>query len=198
MRWFAVPVAPIGIGGGHGPVSSLPYPLAGYGLIAVTGVPEAFAADSSFAGGHFLIRTWIPAGAAITSAWTAVKTGGTYASGSPNQLALYDESGVQVALTADDATLWANSGWRGGPLVGGPLPAADEGRWAYLGMVSNGFTGTLLPYAPAGAHDAWFDSAVTPGPRRVIYNGSSGAMPTSFDPMSYGSPTSYMPLAGLS
>jgi hypothetical protein len=173
------------------------YPLAGYGLLAASGVPEAFNTPSSYGSGVFACRVWIPAGAAITSLWTAVLAGGTYSSGGPNQLGLYDDDALQVALTADDPTLWSAAGWRGGALAGGPIPAQTVGRFVYLLTIANGYSGLQLPFGPAGSHGAWFATGPGTTKRRAIYN-NVASMPASFDPSSYGSATSYEPLVGVS
>ncbi|MEU8379791.1 hypothetical protein AB0C32_11440, partial [Streptosporangium sp. NPDC048865] len=182
VRW-ADPAA----GGG---ADSPAYPLSGYGLLAASGDPAAFLGNSNASNGTiFMARVWIPAGVVATSLWAAVRTGGSYsATGTPNQLALYDAAGNQVAITADDPTLWSAAGWRGGALPA-PVAAQGFGRWAYIGLIVGGYT-VGLPY-PTGVddqHAPWFSGGVGVTARRAMYSGGS-SLPASFNPTSYGTAT---------
>ncbi|MGW4426441.1 hypothetical protein [Streptosporangium sp. NPDC004631] len=178
------------------------YPPAGYGLLAMSGTPESFMLGSSPSNNTATgACVWIPAGVAITNLWAAVRAGGTYsASGTPNRLGLYDDNGAQVALTPDDSTLWTAAGWRGGALTGGPIAAQGAGRWVYVLAIVGGMSGVTVPY-PSAANDAnspWFDVGVSVARRRAFYTGGVVAMPASFDPTGYGTPTTYVPLLGVS
>lgn len=196
-RWFAVPVGTAD-SGSEGTGEGQVFPLeAGYGLIAASGVPEAFAGSGTFdAGVIFAARVWVPGGRAITSAWAAVRTSGTYTIGSPNQLGVYDDAGVQLATTTDDPTLWAAVGWRGGELVGGPI-LGDIARFVYVLIIATGFTGVSLPFAPAGSQEGWFVTGLAGGNRRAMFQ-PAGALPALFNPVGYGTATSFLPQVGLS
>lgn len=196
-RWFAVPVAASTENGGVVSDGG-PYPLSAYGLLSASGLPEAFTVASSFDSGvTFASRVRVLAGVEISSLWVAVRTAGVYTSGTPNQLGLYDDAGVQLGVTADDATLWAVSGWRGGELVGGPVPSAAEERYVYILILAKGFSGISIPYAPAGSHQDWFTRGPAGGNQRAMYS-SAGSLPASFDPASYGTATSFLPMVGIS
>lgn len=178
------------------------YPPAGYGLLAMSGMPEAFMLGSGPSNNTVVgARVWIPAGVAITSLWAAVRAGGTYStSATPNQLGLYTDPGVQVALTPDDSTLWTQAGWRGGALVGGTVAAQSAGRFVHVLAIVGGMSGVTVPY-PSAANDAnspWFDLGVGVTKRRAFYTAGVVAMPASFDPTAYGTPTTYVPLVGVS
>ncbi len=194
-RWFAVPA----ISGGGVATVGATFPLKeGYGLLAASGDPTAFAEGSGFGSGTiFATRLWVPAGVAITSLWAAVQTGGTYTSGSPNQLGLYDDDGLQLGFTADDAALWSVSGWRGGALAGGPVGAQGAGRMVFILILATGYTGIVIPYGPAGAHASWYAVGPSVTKRRAMFV-SASALPASFDPTSYGTPTSFEPMVGVS
>ena len=191
VRWADPPTG--------GASDSPAFPLSGYGLLAASGDPSGFLANSNATNNSiFLARVWIPAGVVVTSLWAAVRTGGSYsATGTPNQLGLYTDAGVQVAITPDDPTLWSASGWRGGALPA-PVPAESAGRWAYIGLIVGGYT-VGLPY-PTGvddAHASWFSGGVGATPRRAMY-ASGSSLPASFNPTSYGTPTTYLSLVGVS
>jgi hypothetical protein len=173
------------------------FPLAGYGLLAASGVPEAFSQSGGIGDGQlYAIRTWIPAGVAITSLWVAVQTGGTYTSGAGNRLGLYDDTGAQVGLTPDDSTLWSAGGWRGGAVAGGPIAGQGSGRFVYILIGQVGFSGITIPYAVAGSGAPWFSAGVGVTKRRCLY--TFAALPGSFDPTSYGTSSSFLPLVGVS
>lgn len=178
------------------------YPPAGYGLLAMSGMPEAFMLGSGPSNNTVVgARVWIPAGVAITSLWAAVRAGGTYsASGTPNCLGLYTDPGVQVALTPDDSTLWTQPGWRGGALIGGTVAAQGTGRWVYVLAIVGGMSSVTVPY-PSAANDAnapWFDVGVGVTRRRAFYAPGVTSMPGLFDPTAYGTPTTYVPMVGVS
>lgn len=191
VRWADPPAG--------GASDSPAFPLSGYGLLAASGDPSGFLANSNATNNSiFMARVWIPAGVVVTSLWAAVRTGGSYsATGTPNQLGLYTDAGVQVAITPDDPTLWSASGWRGGALPA-PVPAESAGRWTYIGLIVGGYT-VGLPY-PTGvddAHASWFSGGVGATPRRAMY-ASGSSLPASFNPSSYGTPTTYLSLVGVS
>ncbi len=174
------------------------FPLAGHGLLAASGTPEAFNITSGYGSGVFVARVWIPAGVAITSVWLAVQAGGTYTSGAPNQLGVWaDAGGAPLKTTADDNTLLAAAGWRGGALSGGAIAAQGSGRFVYIGVVASNWSGVSIPYAPAGSNSSWLNSLPGGGTanQRAMFQFDS-ALPTSLDPTTYGG-TSFLPLFGV-
>jgi hypothetical protein len=173
------------------------FPLAGHGLLAASGDPHAFEIISGFGSGVFIARVWIPAGVAITSVWLAVAAGGTYTSGSPNQLGVWaDAGGAPIKTTADDNTLLTTAGWAGDALVGGPI-AGGSARFVYIGVVASNWSGVSLPYAPAGSNSAWLNGLPGGGTwnRRAMFAFDS-TLPGALDPTSYGA-TSFLPLFGV-
>lgn len=176
-------------------------PLAHYGLLAASGDPLAFLANSAVTNGQvFLVRTWIPAGTTITNLWIAVRGGGTHDTETdPNMLGLYDDTGTQIDTTADDNTLFASAGWRGGALAGGPIAAQPTGRWVYIGHIGRGWSAATIAF-PNGVDDnqaAWFARGPGGGNRRAMYQTGQTALPSSFDPTDHGNPTTFMPLYGV-
>ncbi|MFF4412120.1 hypothetical protein ACFYY8_06275 [Streptosporangium sp. NPDC001559] len=197
LQWVDPPSG--GGGSGGGPV----YPLSAYGLLAASGDPETFMLGSGASANTILgSRMEIPAGVTITRLWAAVRAGGTYAASAvPNRLGLYTDEGVLVDATADDSTLWTAAGWRGGALVGGPIAAQSTPRMAYVLLIFGGMTNVVMPY-PASANDAqssWFCRGPSAsGPRRAFYTGAGGGdLPSSFNPASYGTETTYLSLVGV-
>ena len=173
------------------------FPLAGHGLLAASGNPEAFNISSGYGSGVFIGRVWIPAGVAITAVWLAVAAGGTYGSGSPNQLGVWaDAGGAPIKTTADDNTLLAAAGWRGGNLSGGAIASQGSGRFVYIGVVASSWSGVSLPYAPAGSNSSWLNGVPGGGTsnRRAMFAFDS-TLPGALDPTSYGA-TSFLPLFG--
>ncbi|MFC3980172.1 hypothetical protein [Streptosporangium jomthongense] len=196
LKWADPPSG--GGGSGGGPV----YPLSAYGLLAATGDPETFMLGSSASANTILGgRFEIPAGVTLTRLWAAVRAGGTYTPSSvPNRIGLYTDEGVLVGATADDSTLWTAAGWRGGPIVGGPIAAQSTPRMAYILLIFGGMADLVMPY-PSSANDAqtsWFCRGPSAsGPRRAFYVGAGGGdLPASFNPASYGTETTYLSLAG--
>ncbi|MFI7532580.1 hypothetical protein [Streptosporangium sp. NPDC049376] len=197
LKWADPPSG--GGGSGGGPV----YPLSAYGLLAASGDPETFMLGSGASANTILgSRMEIPAGVTITRLWAAVRAGGTYAASAvPNRLGLYTDEGVLVAATADDSTLWTAAGWRGGALVGGPIAAQSTPRMVYILLIFGGMSDLVMPY-PASANDAqssWFCRGPSAsGPRRAFYTGAGGGgLPSSFNPASYGTETTYLSLVGV-
>jgi hypothetical protein len=177
------------------------YPASGYGLKSISVDPMSVQSNSAISSGTiWASRLWIPAGVAITNLWAAVRTGGTHdGSTTPNRLGLYDDTGAQVALTADDSTLWTAAGWRGGALAGGPVAAQGAGRFVYVLWIVRGMTGLAMPF-PVNANDAngpYASQGVGGGNRRTMY-ATGTSLPASFAPASYGTATGYVSLVGVS
>ncbi|MDF5755832.1 hypothetical protein [Spongiactinospora sp. TRM90649] len=178
------------------------FPLSGYGLTAASGDPLTFLAAAQVSSGQVILtRCWIPANTAVTNVWCAVREGGTYSTSAvPNRLGVYDDDGVQVAVTADDSTLWSANGWRGGALVGGAVSAQAAGRFVYLGAIWGGFSGVAIPF-PSSASDSqvpWFSTGVGVSKRRAMYSTGQSGLPASFNPASFGIATTFFPLIGVS
>lgn len=185
-------------GGGGSAGQDNVFPLSAYGLIGVSGDPNEFQNQSGVAGNTvFMARVWIPAGNAISKLAAAVRTGGTYStSATPNQIAIYDDTGVQLGITADDSTLWATAGWAVRTIT--TIASQGTGRFVYIGYIVGGFTGVSMPF-PMGANDSnapWLGQNINnSGNRRAFYL-SGSALPASFNPASAGTNTGYIPLVG--
>lgn len=193
MKW-----APASGGGGGTPSQDNVFPLSGYGLIGASGDPNEFQNQSGVSANTvFMARVWIPAGNAISKLAAAVRTAGTYsASATPNQIAIYDDTGTQVGITADDSTLWATAGWAVRTIT--TIASQGAGRFAYIGYIVGGYTGVSMPF-PMGANDLnspWLGQNINnSGNRRAFYL-SASSLPASFNPASVGTNTGYVPLVG--
>lgn len=185
-------------GGGGASGQDNVFPLSAYGLVAASGDPNEFQNTSGVSGNTvFMARLWIPAGAAISKLAAAVRGAGTYsASATPNQIALYDDTGTQVAITADDNTLWATAGWAARTIT--TVASQGTGRFVYIGYIVGGYSGVSMPF-PMGASDlnaSWLGQNVNnTGNRRAFYL-SASSLPASFNPASAGTNTGFIPLVG--
>lgn len=180
---------------GGGPV----FPLSGYGLLTASDDPALFQNASSLTNGTvFGARCWVPANTALSSLAAAVRTGGTYsATAVPNQLAIFDDTGTRVQITADDNTLWTTAGWASRAIT--TVPAQGTGRFVYILYILGGFAGVSAPYA-VGANDGnapWLSLGVSnAGNKRAFYLNGQSVMPTSFNPTAVGTTTGFLPLVG--
>lgn len=174
------------------------FPLSAYGLLCGSGDPNEFQNQSGVSGNTvFMARVWIPAGNAISKLCAAVRTGGTYASSAtPNQIAIYDDAGVQKGITTDDSTLWATAGWAVRTIT--TIASQGTGRFVYIGYIVGGYTGLSMPF-PMGANDLngpWLGQNINnTGNRRAFYL-SASSLPASFTPGTAGTNTGYIPLVG--
>lgn len=174
------------------------YPLAGYSLVAATENPGSFGGSGSIGTGYvWLTRMWVPPYTSFSKIVLAVKTGNTYsASGVPNQLGWYTDDGILQDATPNDSTMWSTSdSWYVGTLTN-PVPAQSTGRFIYVASITGGYSNVSHLYI-AGANYALL--ATIPGStrRRCMYINAQTGLPASFDPTSYGTATSYIPLMGL-
>jgi len=175
------------------------FPLSGYGLLVASDEPAFFQNPSGLTNGTvFGARCWVPANTALSHLTAAVKTGGTYsASAVPNQLGVYDDTGVQLQATTDDNTLWTTAGWTSRTIT--TVAAQATGRFVYILYILGGFTGVVVPYA-VGATDAdapWLAFAVSnSGNKRCFYLNGQSALPASFNPTTVGTSTGFIPLVG--
>ncbi len=150
-----------------------------------------------------LVRLPISAGKAVSTLWVAVSTAGTYsATGKPNQLGIWDDTGALLSLTPDDSTLYTSNGWRSGALTT-PVAASGALRYCYVGFIVGGQTGLQL-YYPTSANSVGSTSegnVLNGGPitkRRAVYLTAQSALPSSFNPATVGTVTAYMPLLAMS
>lgn len=171
----------------------------GYGLLTVSDNPLFFQNSSALSSGTvFGARCWVPANTALSTLVTAVRTGGTYSTSTvPNQLGIYDDTGVQLQLSPNNNSLWNVAGWTSGGIT--TVPAQGTGRFVYILYILGGFTGVNVPYA-LGANDTnapFMGLGVTnAGNRRAFYLNGQTALPASFNPATVGTNTGFVPLVG--
>ena len=175
------------------------FPLSGYGLLVASDEPAFFQNPSSLSNATvFGARCWVPANTALSHLTAAVKTGGTYsASAVPNQLGIYDDTGTQLQVTADDNTLWTTAGWASRPIT--TVAAQATGRFVYILYILGGFTGVVVPYALGGndTNAPWLAFAVSnSGNKRAFYLNGQSTLPASFNPTTIGTSTGFIPLVG--
>lgn len=179
-----------------------PYPPAGYGLIAYSIDPMLAQVTSAIPSNElWYTRLWIPANKAITNLWYAVRTAGTWDGiTTPNQIGLYDDTGTLLGATADDGTLWTATGWRGGPVVGGPIAAQNSGRFVYLVSLDRGMTNLSLAFVPGPTDLAapYASTGVGTATNRRAAYAAGTALPASFNPATVGTSSGFLALAGVS
>jgi hypothetical protein len=185
-------------GGGGASGQDNVFPLSAYGLLVASGDPNEFQNVSSVAANTvFAARCWVPAGVAISKLCAAVRTAGTYSSSAtPNQIAIYDDTGAQIGITTDDNTLWATAGWAVRTIT--TIASQGTGRWVYIGYIVGGYAGLSMPF-PMGANDSsapWLGQTINnSGNRRAFYL-SAASLPASFNPLTAGTNTGYIPMVG--
>lgn len=173
------------------------FPLSHYGLVAATGDPNEFQRPGNVAtNDRYIARMFIPAGVPFTKLWIAVTTGGTWdGTSGPNQVVLFDDTGLQVTATPDTGTMWATAGWRGG-VLGLNQGAQSTDRYVYVLAIIRGVTGCQIAFPNSGTDNGpWFAAGPGQSKRRGIYTAGS-TVPASFDPTSFGAASSYIPLIG--
>lgn len=173
----------------------------GYGVIGASGDPLEFGGVGPPGNGSVWgARLWIPGGKAITKVYVAVRVAGTHdGTTNPNRIAVYEDTGAAiVGTTADTPSIFTGGvGWRGAALTT-PIAAQSSGRFVYVLMISRGMTNLQIPF-PNNANDAngpFFSIGPETGydHRRSFYVNSQTDLPASFNPVSYGTATSYIPL----
>jgi hypothetical protein len=180
------------------PTVDTAYPAAGYGLVAMTENPGACGGVGSIGTGYvWLTRMWVPPRAVFSKIALAVATGNAYTpSAVPNQLGWYDDNGVLQDVTPDDSTMWStSSSWYVGTLSS-PVPAQNVGRFIYVATIVGGYSNVSHLYVAAAGRDV-VSTVVGSAKRRCMYSSGKTSLPASFDPTSYGTATSYIPLMGL-
>lgn len=172
------------------------YPPQGYGFFTATEVPTSCHDVSSTGVGSVIIaRIWIPAGNAIASASAFVQNAGTLGAGGTNGFAIYTDAGVLVDQTTSNNNLWTSTGWRTGTFAT-PIASQSAGRFVYVALLVVGYSGdpTLIWN---NTHESMVGPGISSSNRRSFYNGGQFSFPASFNPASYGTVNSYIPLVGL-
>ena len=172
------------------------YPPQGYGFFTATEVPSSCGNVSSASTDTVVIaRIWIPAGNAIASASAYVSSAGSLAGGGTNGFAIYTDAGVLVAQTTSNNNLWSSTGWRTGTFAT-PIASQTTGRFVYVALLVVGYSGapSLIWNNP---HISMVEAGISSTNRRSFYNGGPTSFPASFNPASYGTTNSFIPLVGL-
>jgi hypothetical protein len=174
------------------------YPAQGYGFFSTSDTVSIFMDDSTMtSGAAFFVRMWVPAGQAINAVGIVVQQVGTVGGGGENRFGVYDDAGTLLGQTPSDNTLWSTApGWATGTFST-PLTAQTNGRFVYAAFTVNGYSSDpriiyhntntqLILYGGRGVTN-----------RRLIFSNGLSALPNSFNPASYGSNTTFLPLIGL-
>lgn len=175
------------------------YPLSEYGFLGGLGDVTAFNSVLSTGNGELQIaRCRVRAGVAVTNLYVACAQAGIFdgVDLAQNRLAVYDDSGTLLSMTANNNALYSVSGYRGGPLAT-PVPAQSTSRFVYLGVLAGG----QAPF-PDSPRFAYMPSSNLIGPvlshpdgkRRGIFLAGQTTFPTSFNPYTYGEASMFYPL----
>lgn len=171
-----------------------------YGIYSITGPPLTFMASSTWgATDHNISLMFVPAGKAINGVCVAIRTNASYAATSaPSQVKIYDTSGTLVGSSPDSNTMALSKGWSTQTLSS-PIAAQGSDRYVYIGVSLGGFAGASLAWPTAISTDLpeFVSTGSIIGRRRAFYASNSAGLPNSFNPSSYGTTTSYIPLIGL-
>ncbi len=188
-------------GSGGSSASGATFPLAHFGLLAASGDPIDFYAQSNLGNNNpFYTRIWVPANTVITNLWCACTLAGVHDGATAgNRLALYDDSGNLVDQTPSDNTLWAAAGWRGGALSLGPVAAQANGRWVYGAVIAVGQTSSPAIVYPTGPADFVFQYTGPGLTKRRTFYGNTATFPATINPNTGGTGTStgYTPLIAI-
>jgi len=184
--------APPSAGGTTGPQA---YPLSAYGLVGASASLESFHNVDPVVSALFT-RVFVPAGSAITAVGTVVSGVGTLGAGGLNGMAVYDDTGVLLASSANDDNMWLSTGWLFKTLTSS-IPAQGSDRFVWAAMSCQGYTGFPdIQYMAT-------DPAIIAGGGYLVTTRRSifiviGSWPASFNPATYGSDTgSELPLIVL-
>lgn len=185
----------MGSSGGNRPTQGLVYPLSAYNWHSASVDPTECQGNAALDNGYFA-RIFVPAGKAITTLGTIVKTAGTVGAGGLNGFKVFDDTGAGVAATVDDNNLFTAAGWVTKAL-GSPIAAQGADRYVWVGVASKGYTAApVILFAVTGTQvtDGGGNSVTH---RRGIFS-SITSWPASFTPASYGSSLSgFLPLIVL-
>lgn len=112
------------------------------------------------------------------------------ATATPAQCKAFDFDGAGLGTSPDDSTLWGVLGMRR-CLFGSSFAAPSSGL-AYFGFSFGGFSGVNLPSVRDSFPNA-LNAALLDGKRMGIFGSSGSGLPSSFNPASYGTTTSWIP-----
>jgi hypothetical protein len=125
-----------------------------------------------------------------------VETAGTVGAGGANGYAIYDDSGNLVDSTPSDDNLWVTVGWAAKSFTT-PIAAQSSGRFVYAAIISAGYASVPnIVYNTSFINQVYGGIGLSSTKRHNMYNGVS-SLPASFDPNSYASGNTYVPIIGL-
>ena len=170
------------------------YPLSGYGFCSISAAPETFNKDSTFdSGNFFLVRMWVPAGAAIVRVLAHLHTpsafGGT---ANFNGAVVYDDTGTQVGISAATPGFWTSAGWNNVALTS-PIAAQTVGRFVFVACLANGYPQMGLWYSDPGDSTLPLQGGFGVSNRRCTFQSGVNTPPASINPASVGALTGFIP-----
>lgn len=173
------------------------YPPQGYGFFATSEVITLGTSSSTTGTGSLaLCRIWVPAGKAINTISALVQSAGTLSGGGVNGFGLYSDAGTLVTQTVSDNNLWTSTGWRTASFSSA-VAAQSTGRFIYVGVLVNGYSSAPdLRWHNCGS-DLLVGAGVGVTNRRSFYDAGHTTFPASFNPASFGTLNSYIPILGL-
>jgi len=161
----------------------LPATMAQLGLLAEN-FPNFFASAISPAltGGNIYVMRLVPTGGLIvTNIVMGLGIAGAALTAGQNFAGLYDASGNQIGVTADQSAVWTATGIKTMPLAGGPF--AVNQPFVYAVLVSNGTTIPAFTRAAGANVGAGMPNIGTAGSNAPCAINGSGAtaLPSSLN-----------------
>lgn len=170
--------------------SNYNYPLSEYGFHSIScPIGNSINFLGMIVGKLHLTRIYVPAGKAINSINFAVKTIGALPGAIPSGVALYSDSGVQLSSVTNTA-FFTSTGWKTATLPS-PIAAQATSKFYWVGIIS-GFLTLASLYSTAD--NPWNGPSTH---RRNISVAGANALPTSFNPATYGSIEDVLPMIAL-
>lgn len=165
------------------------YPIDQSGFVAVTMPIECISVAQSVTINTIEIaRIYVPANKAITGAAINVATAGaTPGSTNASGFALYaDDGSSQLAITANDYTLFTTAGWRS-KAFNSPVAAQSVGRFLRVAFIHTCVTVPKFGASASTASGTWNFIVPSGTHRRQIFASSTLTFPASFTASTFGS-----------
>lgn len=168
------------------------YPLSEYGFHTVScpigSNPNIL---SLILGKLYLTRVYVPAGNAINKIYFAVKTIGALPNINASGIALYTDAGVMIDSITNNS-LFTSTGWKSATLTN-TVTAQSTGKFYWIGLLSNFVT---LASIYSTAENPW-NGGIASHRRNISAALSLTGFPASFNPTSYGTNETVLPLLAL-
>lgn len=153
------------------------YNASGAGIKAWAGSPGNCTSGALTFGRIQLNKVWLRAAATLSTVHLNIAVAGAGLTSSQNFVALYDSSGNQVAISADQTTAWGTTGIKDTALVT-PYAAAAGGY--YVAVLSNGSTTAPSLTAHRTSGSAMINYGLTLATARTLQTGTGNtSMPSS-------------------